>query len=524
MPGSTRRRVRELFEGLPSSTMPLYRRPAALFLIALLFFIAGTWSLPLIDRDEPRFAEAAREMRQGGDYVVPYFNHGYRFDKPPLTYWLQVAAYRLFGENDFAARLPSVLAGALTVLVVFAFATRLHGASAGASAALIFMTCLQTFMHARGAVADMLMVLFFTLAIWSGWELIDARKADGRGRACLTPGGWWLIFYGALALGFLAKGPVAWLPLGAVVWYAAVRKPGGISRRFRFGLGMAVTLALFGLWGIPALMRTSGAFFTVGIGKHVVARSLSPMEGHGAGQWWSYLAMLPFYLVTVFLSFFPWSVRLPWLVARLRRSANSGNSERQAQSSDGQGGENVTSVDPDSTLYLLVAIALVFGVFTLVRTKLPHYTLPAFPLMAILLAGELPAAGGGTLKIDRLAGAALAVGLVLALLGFPLIAGAFPGRVLILQAGSALTPEMEFASCDYQEPSLVWYARSRVRGWYSPMSCKKLPKFMARPGPRFCVAPVGAVKPEPGWKVFRHDGFNVVHWKKESLELLVKPR
>ena len=81
------------------------RNYIVLFLGCLLFHVAGTWSLPLIDRDEPRFAEAAREMRERGDYIVPYFNNQFRFDKPPLTYWSQVASYRFFGENGRAASL-----------------------------------------------------------------------------------------------------------------------------------------------------------------------------------------------------------------------------------------------------------------------------------------------------------------------------------------------------------------------------------------------------------------------------------
>jgi hypothetical protein len=76
----------------------------------------------LIDRDEPRFAEASREMRERGDYIVPYFNNQFRFDKPPLTYWLQIASYRIFGENDFAARFPTAVAAALVALVLFAWA------------------------------------------------------------------------------------------------------------------------------------------------------------------------------------------------------------------------------------------------------------------------------------------------------------------------------------------------------------------------------------------------------------------
>jgi len=87
-----------------------------LFVGSLLFHLAGTWSLPLIDRDEPRFAEAAREMRERGDFIVPYFNNQFRFDKPPLTYWFQVPSYRVFGENDFAARFPTAIAAALVPL------------------------------------------------------------------------------------------------------------------------------------------------------------------------------------------------------------------------------------------------------------------------------------------------------------------------------------------------------------------------------------------------------------------------
>src|ERR1041385_8762750 len=91
---------------------------AILFFGCIVFHIAGTWSLPLIDRDEPRFAEASREMIQRGDYVVPYFNNQLRLDKPPLTYWAQTVSYRMFGQNDFAARLPSAVAAALLAITI----------------------------------------------------------------------------------------------------------------------------------------------------------------------------------------------------------------------------------------------------------------------------------------------------------------------------------------------------------------------------------------------------------------------
>ena len=68
----------------------LITRYALLFVACVAFHVLGTWTLPLIDRDEPRFAEASREMIARGDYVIPYFNNQLRFDKPPLTYWAQI--------------------------------------------------------------------------------------------------------------------------------------------------------------------------------------------------------------------------------------------------------------------------------------------------------------------------------------------------------------------------------------------------------------------------------------------------
>src|SRR5438045_3633749 len=99
---------------------------ATLFFACVLFHILGTWTLPLIDRDEPRFAEASREMIERGNYIVPYFNNQLRLDKPPLTYWAQVASYHIFGENDFAARLPSAIVAALTALLIFVWGRRVE--------------------------------------------------------------------------------------------------------------------------------------------------------------------------------------------------------------------------------------------------------------------------------------------------------------------------------------------------------------------------------------------------------------
>jgi 4-amino-4-deoxy-L-arabinose transferase-like glycosyltransferase len=486
------------------------RNFSLLFFGALLFHLAGTWLIPLVDRDEPRFAEASREMIERGDYVVPFFNDRYRFDKPPLTYWCQVASYRLLGENDFAARLPSAVAAALVAVALFAWGKRLGLARAGFLAAIIFSLCLQVFIHAKAAVADMWLVLFVTLAHWAGEELRRDRFAGSWRSAVFLPNDtrrWWWILYLSLALGFLAKGPIGWMPLGTVAIMQLLRPVPQFGRRFLFVRGIFLTLAIVALWGVPALLRTHGEFFAVGIGRHVVGRSLGAMEGHGSNSILLSFAMLPFYFVTVFLSFAPWSLKLPWLTRRLWK--------------------NRDALD----LYFIVGIAIVFIIFSLVRTKLPHYTLPAFPLLALLLARHWMEMETGVVRLKRWSIATAAVWLAVALVGFPLLAPYFPAAALFKKAEPFLQPSMDFAARDFEEPSLVWVFRSRVRGWMiddrATSQPDELRKFLAGPGAHFIVVPTALAdrlyqRLPDGYRRFSIRGFNIPKGRCVELTLILK--
>jgi 4-amino-4-deoxy-L-arabinose transferase-like glycosyltransferase len=474
------------------------RNYTVLFVGCLLFHLAGTWSLPLIDRDEPRFAEAAREMRERIDFIIPYFNNQFRFDKPPLTYWCQVASYRVFGENDFGARFPTAIAAAFVALVLFGWGKRVRDEKIGWWAAIIFTLSLQTFIHGKAAVADMWLVLFVTLAHWAGWELFKANAKHRTLNAEHQIIFWW-IFYISLALAFLAKGPIGWAPLLTVVIARKFYRPEHFSARFKFVPGLSLMLLLVCLWGIPALIRTHGEFFRVGIGKHVVERSVATMEGHGASSVWMYLALLPFYFLTVFASFFPWSIKLPALYKKLRARR-------------------------DSTDQFLIAGALIiFGIFTLVQTKLPHYTLPAFPLLALLVARRFE-----SLRLARaLPIAATAVYLAIALFLTPFLARSFPSYNLARVSRPDLKPEMEFGAVDFTEPSLVWYFRARVRGFMTPLKRKDAGEFMGRSGSRFIVLPTAALAEifpnfDTTWRSYRASGFNIPKGRRVDLTMVVK--
>ncbi len=487
----------------------------------VLFHIVGTWSLPLIDRDEPRFAEASREMIERADYIVPYFNNQLRLDKPPLAYWAQIASYRIFGENDFAARFPSVVAAALTALSIFAWGSRLGGEKVGWWAAIIFTLSLQTFVHAKAAVADMWLVLFMTIAHWSGWEMLQ-RSPRNQGAAVGSPP-WaiwrspFLVFYFSLALGFLAKGPIAWTPLLTVSAILIYTRDWQSARRFKFLLGILLMLAAVALWGIPALIQTHGEFFSVGIGRHVIGRSFATMEGHGANSLWMYLLLLPFYFVTVFVGFFPWSIKLPSLIRNLWR-------ERKA----GLGAHGYTRNEIDA--YLVAGTAIIFIIFTLVSTKLPHYTLPAFPLLALLLARHWQGAALSNRHslFKKIAIVTACVWIATALVVPPMVARFFPAYKLFHESQADLKSHMQFASAGFEEPSLVWYFRARVKGFLTPVNKRQASEFMNAPGPRFIVLPTPvagtlfANQPQ-NWKSFTTSGFNVAKGKRVDLTLVLKP-
>jgi 4-amino-4-deoxy-L-arabinose transferase-like glycosyltransferase len=500
------------------------RNSVLLFFGLVLFHLAGTWSLPLIDRDEPRFAEASREMIQRGDYVVPYFNNQLRLDKPPLTYWAQVASYRVFGENDFSARFPSAIAAAFVALVILAWAYSIDTPVAGWWGAVIFTLSLQTFVHAKAAVADMWLVLFMTVAHWAGYQLLaDSSPKPGRDAAVRLRSvmryhrtKWWVIFYLSLALGFLAKGPIAWIPLLTVLTMIAWARDWQLARHFKFLIGILLMLALVAAWGIPALIQTHGQFFTIGIGRHVVNRSLATMEGHGASSFGMYLLLLPFYFVTIFVSFFPWSIKLPWLIGQLRKQKRSGISNP---------GYRAITIDN----YLLTGVTIIFVIFTLVSTKLPHYTLPAFPLLALLLARHWQEAA--TIKnhgasFQRIATTAACVWIAVALIVPPFIARLFPAYQLFKESRAHLQPNMQFAAVEFQEPSLVWYFRSRVDGFLKRLTKKNAAEFMSKPGPRFMIVPASleqTLVPNQQGATFSTRGFNIPKGKPVDLTLVLKP-
>jgi 4-amino-4-deoxy-L-arabinose transferase-like glycosyltransferase len=466
----------------------------SILLLSLVLLLAGNWILPLTDRDETRFAEASREMIQRGDYVVPWFNGQWRFDKPILIYWCQSASYRLFGDNAFAARLPSVLFTTATALLLVRWGRKVADAKTGFIAGAMFIAGLHVAIIGRVATADMAMVFFFTLAVWSGWELTRPENPSRKT--------WWIIFYVTLALGFLAKGPVAWFPLFGMLLGRIFRRDSFRLPALEIILGLCVTLVLVSLWGIPALEQTHGEFFKIGMGEHVFHRSVGVIDSHGGAGMLGFIALLPLYFLTFFVSFFPWSTRVP---ATLRRWWP----ERSRD---------------DLGWYLLVQALIVFVVFSLVRTKLPHYTMPAFPCIALWLALQLRFVENSFIWFQRRC-VAMVVFVLIVMLGFTSVAENYLLTENLWRAVKPhVRPETKVGCFGFTESSLVWKFRSVTTNLVVLGDVKKAHNFLTNEPPFILVLPtrdVATLADTNGLQLQVH-GIDMVNPKNRDLTAIVR--
>jgi 4-amino-4-deoxy-L-arabinose transferase-like glycosyltransferase len=269
--------------------------------------------------------------------------------------------------------------------------------------------------------------------------------------------------------------------------------------------GLLVTVSLVALWGIPALVKTRGEFFAVGIGHHVIDRSFGVMEGHGVHGILGLLLSTPFYFVGVFLSFFPWAFTLPKAL----------RSWWPTRKQDALG------------WYLLLQVALVFGVFTIVRTKLPHYTLPAFPCLSLWLARWLTKEERWLAWTAKCALAMSLLALLLTSAGFVAARPLFVSASLWRQVRPVAKDNMAMGAIGFQEPSLVWEFHQVLTNRMESLPLANAAQFLQREQPLVLVLPTSEFKePLPALAAnavkIRVIGLDTVEFKKRDLTAIVR--
>ena len=194
------------------------------FLLAAVLFFARLGDLPLIDPDEGRNAEVAREMAESGAWVVPTFNAIPYLDKPALYFRAVALSFSAFGRSETTARLPSALSAAVLVVMMFAFCRRVYGERTAALTVLVLATTPLVIGFARLVIFDMPLALFMSAAILAGY-LAEEDAEPARRR-------WLLLGAASSAVATLIKGPVGFLVPGAVlaVLHLVERRPRAILR------------------------------------------------------------------------------------------------------------------------------------------------------------------------------------------------------------------------------------------------------------------------------------------------------
>src|SRR6516162_6663797 len=323
-----------------------------LLVVAACLFFVGLGRLPLTEPDEGRNAEVAREMLDSGDWITPHYDTLIYLDKPAAFFWLVAASFGTFGLSEWAARFPSALLALGTLLLVWFLARRMFRNGTGLRAGLIWATSPLVIILARSVIFDMPLTFFVTLAMVSYWL---SEASDFRRPWCDA------LFFATMGIAAITKGPVGFLlPLLSVSAYLALRGRLRELRRLRWGLGVPVFLASALPWFVAVSMRNPD-FPKYAVWQESLLR-FATGQAHRSGG--------PLYYVPVFLAgFLPWSFFL--LFAgwnRLRAWRELGRENHRPQ------------------LFLLAWVAVIFVFFSISRSKLPGYFLPATIPFSILMA------------------------------------------------------------------------------------------------------------------------------------------
>ncbi|TPL01363.1 glycosyltransferase family 39 protein [Mesorhizobium sp. B2-4-11] len=326
-----------------------------LFLFSLVMTVSGLASMPPLDRDEPRFVQATKQMVESGDYVDIRFQDASRYQKPIGIYWLQSAAVALSGKGAAAPiwvyRLVSSLGIALAVLGIAWTGTRLFGASAGIAAGLVMAAIFATAFEGRDAKTD---AMLLACCVAAQGALAQIYLASRRNEP--VAGHLWWVFWLAQGAAILIKGPIA--PLLSALTIAvlfAFERDGRWLSKLKVGRGLLLVVLIVLPWLALITWKSHGAFLQQAVGKDMLGKVAQGEESHG----------LPpgFYMLTYSLFMWPFG-----LIAV------------------GAGLQALNRLRDDVRLRFCLAWYIPFWlVFELIPTKLPHYVLPAYPGMALLI-------------------------------------------------------------------------------------------------------------------------------------------
>jgi 4-amino-4-deoxy-L-arabinose transferase-like glycosyltransferase len=382
-------------------------------------------------------------MLATGDWVTPRLNDLKYFEKPPLQYWLTAASFALLGEDEWTARLPPAILGFAALLVVGFTGHRLWGPRTGVLAALILGSSWGYFLGGQYLTLDMTLTACLTIVLCALLLAQDEQAVPAqRART-----GWMLAAWACAGLAVLSKGLIGIvLPAMSLAAYRAIRGPGSLTR-LQLARGGPLFLAIALPWFVLVQWRNP-EFFDFFLVREHLQRFVSS-EHNRPGPWWYYLPILIVSLV-------------PWIAALL----HSLSRHREFGPVEGK-------FSPAWLCGLWAAVIIVF--FTISRSKLPAYVLPALPALAFLVARHLSVETAHRLRWPALATLALGLALLVAmpvLSTLSLFASADPEPGLQL-------PWLYAASALLAASGLVAWRYCRSQSWLSSAVTLAVGTFVA---------------------------------------------
>ncbi len=373
----------------------------ALLLLCLMAFLPGITSLPPVDRDESRFAQASRQMAESHDlsgWVVPKLQDRPRLNKPPLIYWLQASCVRVaqaVGVADAADRIwiyriPSLLAGIIAVFATWRMGLRMFESRAAWLAAALLAVCPLMVWEVRQARADMVLLAATTVAMGALFSIWHADHESKAARLKLTQSR--ILFWGAMTVAVLVKGPIA--PMIAVLTLLALvvlKRKRGVMQRLGLWPGVLVVLVAIGTWVVWVGSEVGWARYFATIYDETIGRSVSAKEGHSGPP--------GYHLVLTSALFWPGSLLTGLAMVRTWQhgmgptESRADDVPRPITSWPGRVWGSIRrrlahgAQGRQAELYLLAWTIPSWLVFEfLVATKLPHYTMPLYPALALMSA------------------------------------------------------------------------------------------------------------------------------------------
>src|SRR5467141_5415220 len=333
----------------------------AILILATLYicYFSHLGAIGFVGPDEPRYAWIARDMAETGDWVTPQLYGKPWFEKPPLFYWEAALCFKLFGVSATADCLPSAISALFATLALAWLALRLYGAETARWLLLLLPTTVGMIGFSHAAATDMPFSGMLTIAMVCAAVVLGLTRNENTPILPRTPWLALLLFGFFLGLAVLAKGPAAIILSGGGVFFWAL-----FSKRWRdaFYLLHPAAIASFCLTALPWYIlcaRRNSDFFRIFIIEHNFKRFLTPEFQHIQPFW--------FYVPVLLVAFLPWIALFLW-------SAAEGTARLWRTRS--------TSA---STWLLLCWAGFCLLFFSVSKSKLPGYILPAFPAICLIV-------------------------------------------------------------------------------------------------------------------------------------------